>query len=161
MKDTNGREWLFRFTARTVRELAAETKLDTKALTGPRSLLQRIGEDETTLYLCLWITIRPEAQAAGVTEDEWFASLDDDALQRASQEWLEAYVNFSHPARREVLLKTLAVTNRKITAAQAKVQTILASGELDAMIEQEIDRLLNSAPSTTSAANTPESSEST
>jgi hypothetical protein len=161
MKDTNGREWLFRFTARTVRELAAETKLDTKALTGPRSLLQRIGEDETTLYLCLWITIRPEAQAVGITEEEWFESLDDDALQRASHEWLEAYINFSHPARREVLLKTLAVTDRKITAAQAKMQTFLASGELDAMIEQEIDRLLNSAPSTTSAVNTPVSSEST
>jgi hypothetical protein len=158
MKDTNGREWLFRFTARTVRELAAETKLDTKALTGPRSLLQRLGEDETTLYLCLWITIRPEAQAAGVTEDEWFESLDDDALQCASQEWLEAYINFSHPARRDVLKKTLAATNRKMTAAQAKMQTILASGEMDAMIDQQIDRLLNLEPSTTSAASMPASS---
>lgn len=161
MKDTNGREWLFRFTARTVRELAAETKLDTKALTGSRSLLKRIGEDETTLYLCLWITIRPEAQAVGITEDDWFASLDDSALQCACQEWLEAYINFSHPARREVLQKTLSATNRKMTAAQAKMQTILQSGELDAMIDAEIDRVLNLDPSTISVASTQASSEST
>ena len=83
MKDTQGREWLFRFTARTVRELAAETHLDTKALDGENSLLQRVAKDESILYTVMWITIRPQAQSLGVTEDEWFDSLDNVSIHVA------------------------------------------------------------------------------
>ena len=136
MKDTQGREWLFRFTALTVRELAAETRLDTKALQGDNSLLQRVGSDESTLYTVLWVTIRPQAIKQGVTEAEWFESLDNDSLQAAAKEWVEAYINFSHPARQKVLAKTLAATQRKMDAATAAVETAIASGEIDRVIER-------------------------
>jgi hypothetical protein len=163
MKDTKGREWIFRFTGRTVRELAAETKLDTKALTGPNSLLIRIGQDEETLYRVLWITIRPQARELGVNEDEWFESLDNDSIQAAAREWVEAYINFSHPARRAVLKKTLEATVKRMDQANTEIESLLASGELDAKIEEEIDRALTksnlSNPYTSIAASSPESSE--
>lgn len=135
MKDTLGREWDFRFTGRTVRELAAETRLDTKALQGESSLLHKVGTDESTLYLVLWITIRPQAIERGVTEEEWFDALDNDCLQAAAQEWIDAYVNFSHPARKAILHKTMEATRRKLTAAEQQVQKALDSGEIDRVIE--------------------------
>lgn len=135
MKDTQGREWNFRFTGRTVRELAAETRLDTKALQGESSLLHRVGTDESTLYLVLWITIRPQAVERGVTEEEWFASLDNECLQAATQEWIGAYINFSHPARKAILHKTMAATQRRLTAAEVQVQKALDSGEIDRVLE--------------------------
>lgn len=136
MKDLTGREWIFRFTALTVRELAAETRLDTKSLVGENSLLQRVGDDESTLYTVLWITIRPQAMKAGISEQEWFESLDNAALQAAAKEWVEAYINFSHPARQKVLSKTLEATQRKMEAATQAVETAIASGEIDRVIDR-------------------------
>jgi hypothetical protein len=159
MKDTKGREWIFRFTGRTVRELAAETKLDTKALTGPNSLLIRIGEDEETLYRVLWITIRPQALELRVSEDEWFESLDNEGIQAASREWVEAYINFSQPARKAVLQKTLNATLKRMERANTEIESLIASGEMDAKIEEEIDRALTksnlSNPSMSTVASSP------
>jgi hypothetical protein len=148
MKDTQGREWLFRFTARTVRELAAETRLDTKALDGENSLLQRVGQDESLLYLVLWVTIRPQAIDRNVTEDEWFESLDNDALQAATREWIEAYINFSHPARQKVLSRVTAATDRRLTKAIAEVESAIASGRVDQVIEEALGKTIAPRTST-------------
>jgi hypothetical protein len=135
MKDIQGREWLFRFTVLTVRDIAAETQLDTKAIEGENSLLQRVAKDESTLYKVMWITIRPQAQSMGVTEDAWLSSLDNESLQVGAQEWCQAYINFSQPARRTVLSKVLANVLRKTEAANAAVEAAIASGEIDRVIE--------------------------
>lgn len=155
MKDTQGREWLFRFTARTVRELATETHLDTKALEGENSLLQRVAQDESVLYTVMWITIRPQAQNLSVTEDEWFESLDNDSLQAAAKEWVSAYINFSHPARQKVLSRTMAAALRKMDTATQAVETAIASGEIDRVIDMAINQPPSPAlpSSTTTAAN--------
>lgn len=145
MKDIQGREWLFRFTALTTRDLAADTKLDTKALVGDNSLLQRVGVDESLLYRVLWITIRPQAIALGITEDEWFGSLDNESLQAAAKEWVEAYINFSHPARQKVLSRTLAATQRKMDAAIQTVEAAIASGEIDRVIDRATKQMTETA----------------
>ena len=135
MKDIQGREWLFRFTVLTVRDIAAETGLDTKAIEGENSLLQRVAKDESTLYKVMWITIRPQAQSMGVTEDAWLSSLDNESLQVGAQEWCLAYINFSHPARRTVLTKVLQNVLRKTEEANKAVEAAIASGEIDRVIE--------------------------
>jgi len=152
MKDTQGREWLFRFTARTVRELAAETRLDTKALDGENSLLQRVGKDESLFYLVMWITVRPQAIERNITEDEWFDSLDNDSLQSAAKEWLEAYVNFSHPARQKVLSRTMQAAERKQAQAIQEVELAIASGRVDQVIELALSQPTSTACTNTAAA---------
>jgi hypothetical protein len=165
MKDTLGREWTFRFTALTVRDLSRHTGLSTKALSGPNSLLQRIGEDDETLCIALWQTIRPQAEQRGVSEDDWFAALDDDCLQEATKEWLESYINFSHPARRTVLSKIATESRRQIDEAAKEIETTLASGEIDAVIQREVTKVVKgmttiSNEPTTDASSTLESSAS-
>lgn len=152
MKDTQGREWLFRFTARTVRELAAETHLDTKALEGENSLLQRVAKDESVLYTVMWITIRPQAQERGVTEDQWFDSLDNDALQAAAKEWVSAYINFSHPARQKVLSRTMTAALTKMERAEQLVEAAIASGEIDRVVEMAVNGPSPVSPSSTTTA---------
>lgn len=152
MKDIQGREWLFRFTARTVRELAAETRLDTKALEGENSLLQRVAQDESTLYTVMWITIRPQAQSLGVTEDAWFDSLDNDSLQAAAKEWVAAYINFSHSARQKVLSRTMQAALTKMDKAEKQVEAMINSGEIDRVIEMAVNQSTPSMPCTTTAA---------
>ena len=158
MKDTKGREWSFRFTALTVRDLAASTKLDTKSLTGENSLLVQIGQDEALLLQCLWITIKPQADKLGVTEEEWLESLDNDGLQAATEEWMQAYINFSHPARRDLLSRTMVATKRKMTRATRELETLLAGDDIDQVINREVDKALSQ--SSTSASISPVSSES-
>lgn len=139
MKDTQGREWLFRFTVLTVRDIAAETGLDTKAIEGENSLLQRVAKDESTLYKVMWITIRPQAQLLGVTEDAWLSSLDNESLQAGAQEWCQAYINFSHPARQKVLSKILTKVMCKMDGANQAVEAAIASGEIDRVIEKAME----------------------
>jgi hypothetical protein len=166
MKDTLGREWTFRFTALTVRDLSRHTGLSTKALAGPNSLLQRIGEDDETLCIALWQTIRPQAEQRGVSEDDWFAALDDVCLQEATKEWLEAYINFSHPARRTVLSKIATESRRQIDEAAKEIEKTLASGEIDAVIQREVTKVVKGMTPTilneptTDASSTLESSAS-
>jgi hypothetical protein len=160
MKDTLGREWTFRFTALTVRDLSRETGLSTKVIAGPNSLLQRIGEDDETLCIALWQTIRPQAEQRGVTEEEWFSALDDDCLQAATLEWLDAYINFSPPARRRVLTKLATAMRAQIEEATKTIEAALASGEIDAIIDITFQKKTNSPSSTTDASSTLESSES-
>ena len=150
MKDTKGREWSFRFTALTVRDLAASTRLDTKALTGENSLLVQIGQDEAMLLQCLWITIKPQAVKLGVTEEEWLESLDNDAIQTATEEWMHAYINFSHPARRDLLSRTMTATKRKMTRATRELETLLAGTEIDEVINREVDKALSQSSSSAS-----------
>lgn len=152
MKDTKGREWLFRFTARTVRELAAETHLDTKALEGENSLLQQVAKDESVLYTVMWITIRPQAQSLNVTEDDWFDSLDNDALQAAAKEWVAAYINFSHPARQKVLSRTMEAALRRIEGATQAVEEMIASGEIDRVINRVMETPSPASPDCTTTA---------
>jgi len=158
MKDTKGREWSFRFTALTVRDISAATNLDTKALTGENSLMVRVGQCEATLLQCLWLTIKPQAKQMGVTEEEWLESLDNDSLQLATEEWMQAYINFSHPARRELLSRTMTATQRKMKRATRELETLLAGNEIDAVIDREVDKALSLSSS--SAWTSPVSSES-
>lgn len=140
MKDTEGREWSFRFTGLTVRDLAAATGLDTKSLTGPQSLIVKIGECESTLYRVLWITIRPQAEARGLTEDQWFACLDDNAIQSATEEWLEAYVNFSPPARRAVLAKTIQAIRQAREKETEVLMNLVQSGQMDEIVQSNVQK---------------------
>jgi hypothetical protein len=158
MKDTKGREWSFRFTALTVRDISAATHLDTKLLNGKNSLLARIGQDDAMLLQCLWLTIAPQARQMGVSEEEWLESLDNDSLQSATDEWMQAYINFSHPARRDLLSRTLTATKRKMTRATRELETLLAGSEIDKVINREVDKALSR--SSISASISPESSES-
>lgn len=156
MKDTLGREWIFRFTARTVRELASETKLDTQSLHGENSLLQRVGSDESTLYTVMWVTIRPQALERGVSEDEWFEGLDNDSLQQAAKEWVAAYINFSPPARRKALSRTLEKCQDRMEMASEQVETLIRTGEMDRAIDNALSKHFQN--STTIAASSQESS---
>jgi hypothetical protein len=158
MKDTKGREWSFRFTALTVRDISAATKLDTKALTGENSLLVRVGQCETTLLQCLWLTTKPQAKQMGVTEEEWLESLDNESLQSATEEWMQAYINFSHPARRDLLSRTLTATQRKMKRATRELETLLAGSEIDEVINREVDKALSTFSSFASIS--PQLSES-
>lgn len=158
MKDTKGREWSFRFTALTVRDIVTATGLDSKALTGEKSLLVQVGQDEALLLQCLWITIKPQAAKLGVTEEEWLESLDNDAIQSATEEWMQAYINFSHPARRDLLNRTMMATKRKMSKATRELETLLAGTELDAVIDRELDKALSRSSS--SVLISPESSGS-
>ena len=159
MKDNKGREWNFQFSALTTRDLAAETQLDTKAIDGENSLLQQVGKDESLFFRVMWITIRPQAQAMGVTEDAWLSSLDNESLQIAMQEWCQAYINFSQPARKQVLSKVLANVLRKTEEANKAVEAAIASGEIDRVIEMAMGQPTATLPpsspgpiSTTTAA---------
>ena len=158
MKDIKGREWIFRFTALTVRDIVTATHLDCRALTGENSLLVRIGQDESLLLQCLWLTIKPQAKQLNVTEEEWLESLDNDAIQSATEEWMQAYINFSHPARRDLLSRTLTATQRKMQRATRELETLLAGNEIDAVIDREVDKALSM--SSISASISPVSSES-
>lgn len=158
MKDTKGREWSFRFTALTVRDISSATNLDTKALTGENSLLVRVGQCEATLLQCLWLTIKPQAKQMNISEDEWLESLDNDSLQSATEEWMQAYINFSHPARRDLLSRTLTATQRKMKRATRELETLLAGSEIDEVINREVDKALSTSSSFASIS--PQLSES-
>lgn len=159
MRDLEGREWRFRVTALTVRDIQSETRLDPRAMTGEKSLLVALREDAVLLLRVLWLTIRDEADKRGVTEEQWLESLDDSAIEAATMEWTNALIDFFPPARRELYRRAMNATTRYLTQADAKLTELLKDPELDARLETEVSRALQQLASGTTAASSPASSE--
>lgn len=161
-KDINGREWLIKLDAPTikdVREALHFDLLDDKAFS-------RLATDAVLLVDVLWIICRSQAQAANIHDRQFGEALVGDPIEAAAKALTEARIAFS-PASERSLLRSLAeketaVRSKAIALAMAKINdpqleaTLMEAAE--AKIKQELDQILTSL---NSASNSPEKSAST
>ena len=162
-KDENGRDWEIVVNvdaARRVRDILGVNIASTE--TG--GVLESIAEDPILLCDLLYVLCKPQADAAGVSDEQFGQALAGDAIDRATTAFLEALVDF-FPSRRRAVLRRLvdglkAAENQVLAAAEKK----LSEGCFERAVDRELAKLdekLDSLTGGPESGRSPEASDST
>ena len=106
-------------------------------------LLERLSNDPILLCDILYLLIKPQADAQGITDEDFGAALGGDAIDDATTALLEELVNFSRRSRRAALRTLLAKIDQLEAKVSERVIAEIDSGRLDQMLEQELEQALN------------------
>jgi len=122
-RDTAGRTWQISLTIDALKRVKSLLQIDlTEPLQGEPPLMTRLAIDVLLLCDVLFALIKPQADAAGVSDEVFGASLGGEAILAAqealTQEWLDFFQN---------LRRTHLVT--AIQKQRDLVRAIVAAGE--------------------------------
>ena len=151
--DTAGRTWTLALTidaAKRVKGLLDVNLLELEA--GDPPLLTRLGTDVILLCDVIFALVKPQADAAGVSDQEFAAALGGDVVLAAQTAFYGELVDFFRKLGRGDLAKAVDAQRRMIDLAVARIETRLDKLDLEAAVESTLGE-----PST----NSPPSSEST
>ena len=151
--DTAGRTWTLALTIDAVKRV--KSLLDVNLLeleVGDPPLLTRLGTDVILLCDVIFALVKPQADAAGVSDQEFAAALGGDVVLAAQTAFYEELVDFFRKLGRGDLAKAVDAQRRMIDLTVARIETRIDRLDLEAAVESTLGE-----PSTSS----PQSSEST
>jgi len=140
-RDTNGRDWHIALTVADIKRVQQLTSVLLTSLVEDKlvPLAELIG-DPVRLVDTLYAIVQPQADAAGVTDEQFGRSLGGDSLEQAANAFVEGLLDF-FPSRQRDLLKQLMQKQKELQNALAE----RSQAEIDALtVEQLIDSVLNS-----------------
>lgn len=140
-RDTNGRDWHISLTVADIKRVQQLTSVLLTSLVEDKlvPLAELIG-DPVRLVDTLYAIVQPQADAAGVTDEQFGRSLGGDSLEQAANAFVEGLLDF-FPSRQRDLLKQLMQKQKELQNALAE----RSQAEIDALtVEQLIDSVLNS-----------------
>ena len=151
--DNAGRAWTLSLTidaAKRVKGLLDVNLLELEA--GDPPLLTRLGTDVILLCDVIFALVKPQADAAGVTDEQFGAALGGETILAAQTAFYEELVDFFRKLGRTDLAKAVDAQRRMIDLAVRRIETRIDRLDLEAAVESTLGE-----PST----NLPPSSEST
>jgi len=153
--DNAGRTWTIAINVDAIKRVRSLLDVDLLEIVEGK-LIEKLIRDPVLLCDVVYAVCKPEADAKGVTDEEFGRAMAGDAIEHATKALLEDLVGFSpSPRDRANLQRVLATTWNVMDRARDLVEQRLESGELEKVVE----RALASAGSSSGAA--PESSAST
>jgi len=145
--DTAGREWTITLTidaAKRVRDLLGVNLLQLEA--GEPPLLTRLGTDVILLCDVIFALVKPQADAANVTDEEFGAALGGEAILAAQTAFYEELVLFSRSLGRRDLAKAVEAQQRMIDLAVAGIETRIEDLDLEQAVETTLGESLPNWP---------------
>jgi len=153
--DNAGRTWTIAINVDAIKRVRSLLEVDLLEIVEGK-LIEKLIRDPVLLCDVVYAVCKPEADAKGVSDEEFGRAMAGDAIEHATKALLEDLVGFSpSPRDRANLQRVLATTWNVMERARDLVEKRLESGELEKVVE----RALASAGSSSGAA--PESLEST
>lgn len=156
-----GRAWELTITvasARRVRSLVGVDILAESLLT----LLGRLVGDPILFVDVLYVLVKPQADAAGISDEAFGEMLAGAEIEQATDAFLEALVAFFPPRRQELMRKALAAMQRIVKEAE---ETMMAQAEasletVEKTMRKAAEDALSPSPGTSSRSS-PEPAAST
>lgn len=147
--DSAGRAWTLTLTidaAKRVKSLLDVNLLELEA--GDPPLLTRLGTDVILLCDTIFALVKPQADAAGVTDEQFAAAMGGDAILAAQTAFYGELVDFFRKLGRTDLAKAVDAQRRMIDLAVARIETRIDRLDLEASIETTLgEPSTNSPPS--------------
>lgn len=138
--DNAGRTWTVSVTVDAVKRVRSLAGVDLLAAIDGE-LIQRLVADPVLLCDALFAIVKPEADAKGVSDEDFGRAMAGDVIDHATTAFLEELTGFFPLARRQVLSKALGklreLEQRAVKAANAR----LDSPELEAEVERILTRI--------------------
>ncbi len=153
--DNAGRTWTIAINVDAIKRVRSLLDVDLLEIVEGK-LIEKLIRDPVLLCDVVYAVCKPEADAKGVSDEDFGRAMAGDAIEHATKALLEDLVGFSpSPRDRANLQRVLATTWNVMDRARDLVEKRLESGELEQVVEQA----LATAGSSSGAA--PESSAST
>ena len=153
--DNDGRTWELSISVSAVKRLRAHLELDLFALVEGEQFegLTALVRDPVRLVDCVYVLCKPQADAAGVTDERFGEAMAGDAILRAADAFMRELADFfPSPRVRAALTKLVETWGRHEARLDALVMAQLEALDLDAELERLID---SSGDSPGSSASTP------
>ena len=136
-KDNAGRAWTVTLNVDAFKRVRSLLGVDLmEALEG--NLLERMVSDPVLLCDVIYAVCKPEADARGITDEDFGRAMAGDAIEQATTAFLEELVDFFPLARRRLLKKALEklrdLEKRALEAAERRLE----SPELEAQMEEAL-----------------------
>jgi len=145
--DSAGRTWTLALTidaAKRVKSLLDVNLLELEA--GEPPLLTRLGTDVILLCDVIFALVKPQADAAGVSDQEFAAALGGDVVLAAQTAFYEELVDFFRKLGRGDLAKAVDAQRRMIDLAVARIETRIDRLDLEAAVESTLGEPSTSSP---------------
>ncbi len=152
--DSAGRTWTLTLTidaAKRVKSLLDVNLLELEA--GDPPLLTKLGTDVILLCDAIFALVKPQADAAGVTDEQFAAAMGGDAILAAQTAFYGELVDFFRKLGRTDLAKAVDAQRRMIDLAVARIETRIDRLDLEAAIETTLGEPFTNLPP--SSASTP------
>lgn len=132
--DTAGRTWTIALTidaAKRVKQLLGVNLLEMDG--GDPPLLTRLGTDIMLLCDVIFALVKPQADAAGVTDEQFGAALGGGAILAAQTALYEELVDFFQTLGRRDIAKAVGVQHRMIDLAVTRIETRIDQLDIEAV----------------------------
>ncbi len=135
--DTSGREWSLAITIDAVKRIRDLLKVDLLDLFGGEPpLLTRLDTDVVLLCDTIFVALKPQADAAEITSEQFGASLGGDAIIAARDAFMEALADFFQSLRRPEVVKAISKQTELVTAAVKLAGERIESLDVPKMLSQ-------------------------
>lgn len=138
--DSAGRTWTLALTidaAKRARDLLKVNLLELEA--GSPPLLTRLGTDVILLCDVIYALVKPQADAAGVTDAQFGAALGGEVILAAQTAFYEELVDFFRKLGRSDLAKAVAAQRKMIDLAVQRIETRIDRLDLAAVVETSLE----------------------
>jgi len=116
--DTAGRTWTVSLNYGSIARIKALTGVDLFKLDeGDPPLLTRLGTDVALLCDVIFAAIKPQADAQGVSDEQWAEAMGGDAILAAQTAFYEELVSFFQSLGRRDMARAAATQQRMIELA--------------------------------------------
>jgi hypothetical protein len=133
-KDTAGRQWEVAINVATIRRVREFLKFDLLGVfdDGMKPLAELLA-DACRFVDVLFVLVKPQADAAKVSDESFGAAMGGDSLQAANEAFLEELADFFPSQRADTIRRLLAETKKVATILETR-----ANKQLDALDADQI-----------------------
>jgi hypothetical protein len=118
-----GRTWDLTVTVNTIRRVRALVGVDLMGAVGG-DVLQRIASDPVLLVDVLFVCVKPQADAHGITAEAFGESMAGDVLPAAADAFMESLVSFFPNPGRDQLRRVLAAGKTERARMERELVTV-------------------------------------
>jgi hypothetical protein len=156
-KDSEEREWTIEIDSAAIKRVRTLANINLLNIIDG-SLHRQFEVDPTLLVDAVYCVCKPQADARGVTDEQFGRAMRGDAIERAATALMEDLADFFPSGKRQMLKKVLskvtALTDKAIQQANEK----LDSPEFDRLVEETLNASSGGLPG--SSGSTPDPSHS-
>lgn len=147
---TDGTEWRLTVNVLTIKRVLEDTGLKLTDLFSTESRISQFFSDDIKFCEVLWSCVRPDAEKAGKTADDFFSAIDGTVIETAVEALLSELVDFFQEPRRGLLRKVLVkwrlASERLKTEGVRDAEQKLEEMDFEAALSQTLTSSASSSP---------------
>lgn len=144
-EDAHGEKWSFRITTAEIKTIRSDLGIDILEMSEAGSgMVERLYSDPVLFVDVLSILCQNQIVSRDLDEYQFAERLAGDTIEKATEAFIRAYVDFFPKARRDVLQKAMSIRaelQKKTIERAAKVLSTVTEAEIDKAIDTSFDQL--------------------